>query len=56
MGQRAGVVGELLDIKKDCARNVRLKVARTGVNGWSGTNRRKRGIQDYDTWIVQTAG
>jgi hypothetical protein len=31
-------------------------IARTGIDRWSDTDRRKRGIKDNDARIVQTAG
>ncbi len=56
MRQRSGVVREVLDIKEDCPRNVLREIARAGINRWGNTHRRKRGIKNDDTWIVQTAG
>ena len=56
MGQRAGAVGVLLDIKEDCAGNMLREVARAGIHCWRDTDRRERGIKDDGTWIAQTAG
>ena len=56
VGQRAGVVGELLNIKEDCARNMLREVARSGIHCRRDTDRRERGIKDNDARIVQTAG
>src|ERR1700761_3147118 len=56
VGQWAGAVGELVDIKEDCARNVLDEVARTRINRRRDADRRERGIKDYDAWIAQTVG
>jgi hypothetical protein len=55
VGQRAGAVRELLNIKEDCVWNMAREVVRSGIHCWRDTDWRKRGIKDNDTWTVQTA-
>jgi hypothetical protein len=56
VGQWDGGVGEFVDIEEDCARNVLREVARPRINRRRDTDRRERGIKDYDVWIAQTVG
>ena len=56
VGQWCCVIGKLVDIEEDGARNVLREVACAGINRWGDTDWRKRGIKDYSAGIAQTAG
>ncbi len=50
------MVGELVDIEEDRPRNVSRNVSGAGIDRGSDAGWRKRGVQDDDAGIVESAG
>jgi hypothetical protein len=50
------MVGELVDIEEDRLWNVSRNVSGAGIDRGNDAGRRKRGVQDDDAGIVESAG
>jgi hypothetical protein len=56
VGQQGGVIGHLVDIEEDRARDVIRDVPRAGVGWWGDTHWRKRRVKNYGAGIVEATG